>query len=138
MLMRLSAIAMGMCLAMSVLTAQAAVYKWKDADGRVHYGDQAKAGAEKVNAGPSNAEAAPAEDADADSDAAKQKKKRAEECNLKRDQLANYTKATRIVETDSLGNQKEFNEDERKKLIERTQKQVSDSCGETAGGAAAN
>ena len=126
MLMRLSMVAIGLCMAISVLPAHADVYKWKDADGRVHYGDQPASGAERVNAGAINsvtpddtAKAAATED---------QAKKHTEECGRKRDQLVNYKKATRIVETDSLGNQKEFSEDERQKLIERTQKQITDGC----------
>ena len=120
-------------MAMSALNAHAAVYKWKDADGRVHYGDQPTAsGAEKLNAGAVNGAAA--DDVDNPADQTVQKK--AEECSRKRDQLANYKKASKIVETDSLGNQKEFTDDERKKLLERTQKQMTDSCGESAEGAA--
>ncbi len=128
MLMRLSVMAMGMCMSMSVLTAQAAVYKWKDADGRVHYGDQATAGAQKVDGAVVNGAAAD----EADNAADQSKQKHAEECGRKRDQLANYKKASKIIETDSLGNQKEFNDDERQKLIEKTQKQVTDGCADVA------
>ena len=128
MLMRLAVMAMGVCMSMSVLTAQAAVYKWKDAQGRVHYGDQATAGAEKVDAGVVNGAAA--EEVDNAADQSKQK--HVEECGRQRDQLANYKKASKIVETDSLGNQKEFNDDERQKLIEKTQKQITDGCADVA------
>lgn len=130
MVMRLSVMVMGLCMATlaSVSMAQAGVYKWKDANGRVHYGDQAPSGAEKIKTGPDNGEAAPAEGNSADAD--KQNQKKIEECGRKRDQLATYKKASRIVETDSLGNQKEFNDEERQKLIEKTQKQIADGCGE--------
>lgn len=134
MLKRLAVVTVGMCVAMSVLTAQADVYKWKDANGRVHYGDQPARGAEKVNGGAVNATAADEASADA-SDQSKQK--RAEECSRRRDQLASYRTASKITETDSLGNQKEFNDDERKKLIERTQQQISESCGDSADGSVA-
>lgn len=130
--MRLAAGVMGVCMAMS---AHAAVYKWTDANGRVHYGDQPASGAVEVNAGSINGSAAP-DTADAPADNAQQKK--AEECSRRRDQLANYKRATRIVETDALGNQKEFNDDERKKLLERTEKQVADSCGDSSDGAGIN
>ena len=43
-----------------------------------------------------------------------------------------YKKASRIVETDSLGNKKEFSDEERQKLVEKTQKQITDSCGDAA------
>lgn len=133
--MRLSVVMMGACLAMSALTAHAAMYKWKDANGRVHYGDQPASGAVEVNAGALNGSAAP-DPSDVPAENTQQKK--AEECSRKRDQLANYKKASKIVETDSLGNQKEFNEDERKKLLERTQKQLTDSCGDSPEEAGAN
>lgn len=133
MLMRLSVMAVGMCMAMSTLTAHADVYKWKDANGRVHYGDQPASGAEKVNAGPANAAAADAADNAADQSA----QKRAEECSRMREQLANYKTASKIVETDSLGNQKEFSDDERKKLLDRTQKQIAGNCGDSTGDAPA-
>lgn len=125
--MRLSVMAVGLCLAMSALVAQAAVYKWKDANGRVHYGDQPASGAVEVNAGVLNGSVAP-DSSEASAENTQQKK--AEECSRKRDQLANYKKASKIVETDSLGNQKEFNDEERKKLLEKTQKQLTDSCGD--------
>ncbi|MES2488845.1 MAG: DUF4124 domain-containing protein [Pseudomonadota bacterium] len=130
MLMRLSVMVMGLCMASlaSVSMAQAGVYKWKDANGRVHYGDQAPSGAEKVKTGPDNSEAAPVEGNG--SDAEKQQQKKIEECSRKRDQLTTYKKASRIVETDSLGNKKEFNDEERQKLIDRTQKDIADGCGE--------
>lgn len=133
MLMRLSVMALGMCMAMSTLTAHADVYKWKDANGRVHYGDQPASGAEKVNAGSVNA--APADASDNATDQSAQK--RVEECSRMREQLANYKTASKIVETDSLGNQKEFSDDERKKLLDRTQKQIAASCGDSAADAPA-
>lgn len=128
---RLSVMVVGLCIAMS---AQAAVYKWKDANGRVHYGDQPVSGAVEVNGG---AVTGAASDVPANADDQQAKQKKADECARKRDQLATYKKASKVVETDSLGNQKEFNEDERKKLVERTQQQVVENCGESADDAAA-
>jgi hypothetical protein len=122
--MRLSVVVMGLCVAMSVSLAHADVYKWKDADGRVHYGDQPKGDAEKLGGATVNGEAAPADTKDADD----QQKKRAEECSRKRDQLTTYQKASKIVEKDALGNEKVYSDDERKKLVDQTQKQVTDGC----------
>jgi len=122
--MRLTVMVMGLCFAASASIAQADVYKWTDADGRVHYGDQAKQGAEKVKIGPDSGEAAVTDNSPDPAD----KKKHAEECGRKRDRLSTYGKASRIVETDSLGNDKEYNDAERKQLIERTQKQVDEGC----------
>ena len=135
--MRLSIVMMGLCLFASMTIADAAgVYKWKDADGRVHYGDQPKDGAERIKTGPGNGEAAPPED-DSNSDAGKQKAKHLEDCGRKRDQLVTYQKASRIVETDSLGNQKEFSDDERQKLVAKTQQQITEGCADVPGPAAA-
>lgn len=128
--MRLSVVMMGLCLFASATMADAGVYKWKDANGRVHYGDQPKSGAQRVDGAPTNTEAAPEEES---SDPAKQKTSKADECARKRDQLMTYQKATRIVETDSLGNQKEFSDEERQKLIERTQKQIAEGCAGAVG-----
>jgi hypothetical protein len=118
-------VAISLCLAASATAAD--VYKWKDAQGHVHYGDMAKQGAEKVNAGPANS--AVPEDKDKDA----QKTKHAEECGRKRDQLVTYRSAGRIVEKDALGIEKEYNEAERKKLIELTQKQIAEGCADLPG-----
>ena len=61
---------------------------------------------------------------DKDSD----KAKHAEECSRKRDQLVTYKNADHIVQKDPLGNEKEYNDSERKKLIELTQKQIEVGC----------
>ena len=106
--------------------AQADVYKWKDASGNVHYGDQPANGAEKVSTGPDNSEAAP----DTAADDAQQK--RDAECKRKRDQLDTYQKASRIVEKDALGNEKEYSADDRKKLIDSIQKQIAENCEDNA------
>jgi hypothetical protein len=111
-------------MAASASVSAADVYKWTDASGRVHYGDQPKQGAQKVNVGSANGESATPED----KDAASQKKQHAEDCGRKRDQLTNYQKATRIVEKDALGNEKEYNEADRQKLISVTQKQITEGC----------
>jgi hypothetical protein len=124
--MQWMAASIGLCLAASAAAAD--VYKWKDAQGHVHYGDLSKRGAEKVKAGPANGESATPADRDKDQEA--QKARHDEDCSRKRDQLATYSTAARIVEKDSLGNEKEFNEADRKKLIELTQKQIADGCAE--------
>lgn len=135
--MRLSGTIVGLCLALSVTMAHAAVYKWKDAQGRVHYGDQPKQAAEKIKGGPANSEAAPEDQAESE-EAEAEKQRRIAECGNKRDQLANYKKATRIVETDSLGKEKEFSAEERLQLIDKTEKQIVANCGELTPDSAAN
>ena len=102
--------------------AQADVYKWKDASGNVHYGDQPANGAEKVSTGPDNSEAAP----DTSADDAQQK--RDAECKRKRDQLDTYQKASRIVEKDALGNEKEYDAKDKEALMAVQQAKVKEAC----------
>ena len=40
-----------------------------------------------------------------------------------------YRGAAKITETDSLGETREFDDSQRQKLIERTEKAVHDACG---------
>lgn len=73
-------------------------------------------------------ETADAADATAESDEPSAELK-ASECKRRKDQLAGYQNAGRIVETDAKGKEKVYSETERLKLIERTQKQVKELCG---------
>lgn len=113
----------GLLLLTLALSAQAAqLYKWTDKDGRVHYSDKPVASAQKVEVkapGPSQ----PATAADP-----KLAEARAKECENKRTQLTEYQKATKVIERDSLGKEKEFSEEERVQLIARVQKQVDELC----------
>ena len=118
--MRLTLTALCCCFAATAFAAD--VYKWKDAQGRVHYGDQAKQGSKKINASPAPAEAP------ADADAKAQRAKKVAECGRKRDQLMTYQNATRIVEKDALGNEKDYSDADRLRLIQVTQKQIADQC----------
>jgi hypothetical protein len=64
-----------------------------------------------------------------------QAQKRAD-CDAKKKRLDSYKTATKIVETDSLGRQHEYTEEEKKQLIQKTQQAVQETCGvATAGGA---
>ena len=54
------------------------------------------------------------------------------ECKRKRDQLDTYQKASRIVEKDALGSEKEYSADDRKKLIDSIQKQIAENCEDNA------
>lgn len=119
-------------IAMIALTLVAAaaqagdVYKWKDKDGKVHYGDRPKPDAQAVEL--LNAPAA-GEDGEADPDAAKNQAARAAECQKKKDQLAKYKAAGVIKETDNLGQTREYTPAEREKFIAMSEKQVAVACG---------
>ena len=47
--MRLTAVVMGLCMAATLSMAHADVYKWTDANGRVHYGDRLKTARKKLS-----------------------------------------------------------------------------------------
>lgn len=112
----------GLLLLILGVTAQAAqVYTWTDEKGRVHYSDKAVPSAKKIEVSPPGAaQAADAAGTEAD--------KRAQACQSKRDLLDNYQKASRVIERDSLGKEKEFTEEERQQLIARVQQQVNEAC----------
>lgn len=95
------------------------VYKWTDEKGRVHYGDRPAANAKKLDVGPPGAAQA----------AAPATPDQALECQRKKDQLQTYQNAARVIERDSLGNEKEFTEAEKQKLIAVTQAQIARYCG---------
>ncbi|MEW6167378.1 MAG: DUF4124 domain-containing protein [Pseudomonadota bacterium] len=141
-----------MCFAVIAAAAFAAsagqVYKWVDPNGRVHFSDTPRPGwtAIDLNA-PGTAEAAAAEPAaadatqarDATSDAAVEDEGagagaaispqlRAEECARAREQLESYRNATKIVERDAEGKEKEYSTKERLQLIQQTQQRVTELC----------
>lgn len=110
------------------------IYKWIDPAGRIHYGDQPQPGWKRVevnappgSGGPAPAPAAKPAGAAADSGAAALAPD-AEQCENKRKSLESYQKATRLVERDSLGREKEFTPEDRQKLIDLTQQQVEQVC----------
>jgi hypothetical protein len=97
------------------------VYKWKDKDGKVHYGDQPKGGAqaELLNADTTE---------EPDPEAEKARAGREAECSRKRDQLAKYRAATAIKETDSLGQTRELSATEREKFLTLQEKAADEAC----------
>jgi hypothetical protein len=110
-----------------VAGAQAAeVYKWTDEKGRVHFSDRPVPSAKKIEIKPP-ANTPPDEPSEADA------ARIARECEARREQLLTYQKAARVIERDSLGNEKEFTEAERQQLIARTQHQIQQYCSGAAG-----
>lgn len=108
-------------LALIALAAQAGeVYKWKDKDGRVHYGDRPKHQA----AQPVDVPVAPPLDPDAEKALAD----RAAQCERKKAQLETYRLAPSITETDGIGRKREYTDAERQQLIAQTERQVSEAC----------
>ena len=119
------AVVLGLMLA-SLPVAAAEVYKWVDANGRIHYGDQPQAGWKRVevNAPPASAPASGVAPAQPTRYGAVDQKA----CEQKKKDLESYEKATRVVERDALGKEREYSPEDRKKLIELTRKQADDTC----------
>jgi hypothetical protein len=114
------------------------VYKWIDANGRVHYSDTPRPGWKRVDVrtggGLQSVTAAPEPAAETDvaesdvEESPERARLRAEECQKRRDQLETYRTSTQIIERDSLGNERTYSEEQRLQLIEQTQRQVNELC----------
>lgn len=99
-------------------------YRWVDAQGKLHYGDQPPANAVPVTpklATGDNGSGSPASGPPAAALAP-------EECARRKSQLDGYRDASAITETDGLGNKREYTEDQRKQLIARTEQSIRDGC----------
>lgn len=116
----------GLGMALSLLASRPVlgtgkVYRWVDAQGRVHYGDQPANNAQEVPLRESGtvraSEPPPAPDQTS-----------AEVCERLRERLETYRSAERIIETDSLGVDREFTAEQREQLIARTEQQVGETC----------
>lgn len=133
---RLRALAAG--LAVSVLTSTAAlaqspsspaVYRWVDAQGRIHFGDPASAPAGAEVLAPLTPPAsAPTAAAVAGEGSKPALADAAEDCVRERDRLAMLASAERIIETDSLGEQRELTAEAREQLVARTELAVQRLC----------
>lgn len=122
-----TAIALAVLLCLSGAAAAGSTYRWVDKDGNVHYGDQVPMGSQArllkpdvtlTGSGPSEAEVAAA-------------KARAENCKKLQAQLDNYSKASKITETDALGNVRDYSDADKQKLIEQTRAKVDEACSAT-------
>ena len=105
--------------------ASGKTYRWKDAKGRYHYSDVAAPNAQEMRVSTATGSAAKPKEVDA---AAAESK--AKTCQNKREQLATYISASKVTETDALGNAKTYTDAEKEKLVQRTQMQVREACGE--------
>ena len=123
------------------VSTSAAVYRWVDAEGHVHYTDKPVQNSEPVNTQtgqPKGAEPAPQSwgsvtrssgitgaSGAVSPDQLAQKKS---ECDEKKKQYDSYKNAAKIVETDSLGRRHEYSADEQKQLADKAQKAMEESC----------
>ncbi len=106
------------------------IYRWTTPEGKVQYGDQPPSGAQDVRnfdrrvgttaASPSDqAEGRPAAKTISETD-----------CINKRAQLNTYKNASRLVERDSLGREREFTVAEREQLVAKVQADLESQCGD--------
>ncbi len=106
------------------------IFRWNNADGKVVYGDLPPSGARNVvqidrRTARDNKTQAP----DTNEIAASQIDARSAECDQKRSQLETYRNASRLVEKDSLGNEREYTAEEKALLIGRTEVEIDVLCG---------
>lgn len=118
---------MRVALAVSLIFVCAAasaaeVYKWRDKEGRLHYGDKPKHGAaETVDMAPGSGTGQP-------SPATAERQARDAECQQKKAQLESWRKAPSLSEVDNLGKQREYSAAEREQFLAMRQKQVDELC----------
>jgi len=110
---------------------QTKLFKWVDAQGNVHFGDQAsaKANAEEMvvrTAGPSGN--APAKDEDEDKGKAQPSKANSEECKAAQKRLDEYKRAPFLYETGDDGKRHILPEKERQEIMDATNEQVGVVC----------
>ena len=106
------------------------VYKWKDAQGRVHYGDQPAQGSEKIEVNAPASQLQIKRDHEKELGSNAKTAKRFEDCKRSKEQLMTYQGAANIISKDGFGGEKELNAAERAKLIQMTQQKIKDSCEE--------
>lgn len=105
------------------------IYQWMDSDGKTQFGDLPPADARDVRPmgrkfGNSSAAAPKPAATDVAANQA--------ECANKRKQIETFRNATRLIEKDSLGREKEFTAEERELLIKKTQAELESQCGGVA------
>ncbi|HKY91097.1 MAG TPA: DUF4124 domain-containing protein [Nevskiaceae bacterium] len=103
------------------------VYRWKDANGRLHYGDLPAADAEAVErvdvrtGTKVEPEQPPVDEAAAIA-------RRVEKCAQARSRFASYSSAVRLVEKDALGREHVYTAEERDALIAKQQGEIEQFC----------
>lgn len=147
--MKHSLIAASLMIVACGTTAQAdGVYKWIDAQGRVHYGDRPQSSAaqplsiqpappvdeglrqrrETMNKQPKAKPEAQKKQDDTISSAKEAKEQITQNCERAKERLGKYAAAAMLTDKGDDGEQRLLNEDERNKLIEDTRGEVEKWC----------
>lgn len=118
---------------LAAATAQAGkVYRWIDAEGRVHYGDVPGSQAREVQEVGVRAGSVPApqQQETKSPDPALEETGRLAVCEARRRQLDTYRNSARLIEKDNLGREHEFTAEERALLTDRTRVEIIELCGD--------
>ncbi len=117
--------------------ATAAVYRWVDKQGEVHYSDVPVKGAQPVDTRtwrPSQpAPRAASEDAE-DTAADKAPMSQEDKCALAKKNLTDYQNAPGLVKRDQYGAEHKLSDEERAQAIERAKGNVAKYCGDSVAG----
>lgn len=117
------------------------VYRWQDADGGLHYGDNPPAGADAefvrpeqraFDVGDETADRAAAGTAANDDGTGRTERIRREQCAKARERLASYRNAARIQVRED-GGTRDMSAEERVEAIARAEADVADLCEENGG-----
>jgi hypothetical protein len=118
-----------LAMAMADASRAASVYRWVDKQGNTHYTDHLPP---DTSGAPVHVDPVPASSDAAAAAAAKPAAAtdNSDECQKTKDKLTTYKAASKVTETDALGNTREYSEEERQKLIDLTAQKVKAACGE--------
>lgn len=115
----------GLCLLLAVLAApvlaQNRVFQWTDGNGVVHYSDTARSGARPVTIRQRGDTGDGAVATTVDPQA----------CLRKREELQRYSSASKVTETNALGESRDYDEVQIRKLVETAAAAVRAACGES-------
>lgn len=122
------------------LAGEAGIYRWTDGEGVQHFGDRPPPGVQAERLRPGGglgrtpaAAPDPEPEQDATQTAEQTRPLRDTDippCAEARQTLTSYTSASRIIETDLLGEERELSEEQRARLIARQERIVERACGD--------
>lgn len=134
----------GLCVLLAAaglpLHTMAGVYRWTDSGGQLHFGDRPPPGvqAQRLQPGsrlgeippPSSRRPTEPQRQAAAEDAPPLRERDIPSCAKARETLTSYQSASRIIETDLLGEERELSETQRTRLIARQERIVDRACAE--------